>query len=198
MKRSTAPENEDSLTREQKLVIKSLQELLGVTFEVIRTPAEFPMPSKDAEWLMRCRRRDEIEKVPFLNVVWRQKGGFLWLESLVLGDTIEWIENAYDEERAASSIDIDYAGLDEQGFEAEFGSRFPLVMDRIKAYQEIAQRQSKSGAKLEIRRSGSKGILVFTLAAKVSVAGAGAESISDSLGKAVAALREAYSEIMQV
>lgn len=197
--KKVSPGDAEPLTREQRLVTETVRELLGINFEVVRTPVEFPAPSKDLEWLMRCRKRDEIEKAPFLNAIWMRKGGTLWLESLVLGDTVEWIENAYDEESAASSIDIDYAGLDEDGFRSEFGSRFPLVLERIKTYQEIAARySSSSGVHLEIRRSGSKGILVFTLAARVSTSGVSQESLVQSLGKAVTGLEAAYSEIMQV
>jgi hypothetical protein len=199
MKKQDPPDGPGELTQEQRLVTETLQSLLGVKFEVIRTPVEFPAPSRDMEWLMRCRRRDEIERAPFLNTIWRQKGGFLWLESLVLGDTVEWIENAYDEEAAASSIDIDYARLDEEGFRSEFGSRFPLVLERIRSYQEIAGRFSSGpGSGLQIRRSGSKGILVFTLAARLDSAEVEGRSGAEALKAAVDAMKGAYSEIMQV
>jgi len=194
-----ASPGEEPLTREQRLVIETVRDLLGVNFEIVNAPVEFPAPSKDLRWLMRCRKREEIERAPFLNTIWMQNDGTLWLESLVLGDTVEWIENAYDEESAATSIDIDYAGLDEEGFRSEFGSRFPLVLDRIKAYQETAARYSSSSwAHLEIRRSGSKGILVFTLAARVSTFKVKEESIVLSLRKAVNGLSAAYSEITQI
>lgn len=192
--------NEGRLTREQKLIIETMREELDVNFEVIHTPVEFPASSKDVEWLMRCRTKEQIEKSPFLNTVWKQReGGYVWLESLVLGDTVEWIENAYDEEGAAASIDIDYARLDEEGFRSEFGSRFPLVLDRIMAYQEIASRfSSESGARLEIRRSGSKGILVFTLAARTHPLGDAPAPFVQSLKNSASALAGAYAEIMQV
>jgi hypothetical protein len=182
---------------EKDFVRKALWEATDAHFEVVAPNPAFPLPVDSLEWFMRCRNKDEIERAPYLNTVWKEKSGRIWLESLALGDTIDWIELAYGEERAAASLDLDYSLFDEEWFQSDFNHRFPIVMARIRDYEGVVAAISKSRrVNLEIRRAGSKGMLLFTIAARVDrPKGAGLESLRSAIKKNASALKEAYEAI---
>jgi hypothetical protein len=182
---------------ESEFVMEKVSEATGVRFELVPPHPAFPLPVEKLDWFMRCRNKDEIAKAPYLNVVWKEKGGPIRMESLAVGDTVDWIEIAYGDEQVEESLDIDYSRMDDPAFQAEFNRKFPIVMGRIRKYQEVAARVSKeTGAKLEIRRSGSRGMLVFTVAAEVRVKkGASLRSLGTAVERGVGALKKAYDEI---
>jgi len=182
---------------EKVLVRDALLEATGASFDVVAPNPAFPLPVDSLEWFMRCRNKEEIEAAPYLNTVWKEKGGRIWMESLALGDTIDWIELAYGEERAAASLDLDYSRFDEDWFQADFNRRFPIIMARIREYEGVVAEISKTRrVRLEIRRAGSKGVLVFTIAARVDMPkGAGTESLRSAIKKNAEALKEAYKAI---
>jgi len=181
---------------EQDFVRETVSKATGVTFEVVAPHPAFPLAADSLKWFMRCRNREEIAKAPYLNAVWKEKSG-IWLESLALGDTIDWIEIAYGEEQASKSLDLDYSRFEDPTFEAEFARRFPIVMGRIREYEGVAATVSKKRkVDLEIRRAGSKGMLVFTLAARVDVPKAATlKPLGSAITKNASALKEACQEI---
>ncbi len=167
----------------------------GARFEVIKLSEENPLPIKDLEWFVRCRNAEDIKKTPYLNVVWKLRKGPIWLESLAIGDTFEWIEFAYGQEASGESLDLNYSDFQEKGFRKEFNTKYPLVDQRIRTAQFVAEQTSKKyKTHLELRSSGSKGIVVFTFAA--SVTGERPARLK-SIPAAVAALREAYQQATQ-
>jgi hypothetical protein len=182
---------------EQELTRDTILEATGVHFETVAPHPAFPLPLEKLEWFMRCRNKDEITKAPYLNAAWKEKDGEIWLESLAVGDTIDWIEIAYGEERATESLDLDYSQFDDTSFQAEFNRRFPLVLGRIKEYEKTVTEISKEkGLHLQIRRTGSRGMLVFTVAARVdSRKNASSQSLAASINKCISALKEAYEAI---
>jgi hypothetical protein len=185
---------------EQEFVKEALSKATGVHFEVVAPHPAFPLAVDKLEWFMRCRRGDEIAKAPYLNAVWKERGGRIWLESLAVGDTIDWIEMAYGEERAGDSLDLDYSRFDDPVFQAEFNRRFPIVMGRIREYEAVAAGISKRRRlTLEIRRAGSKGMLVFTIAALVvTPRSATRESLRSAIRKNVSVLKQAYDVIAKL
>jgi hypothetical protein len=188
-------------TTEQEFVKEAVSKATGVHFEVVAPHPAFPLAVGRLEWFMRCRNKDEIAKAPYLNTVWKEKGVGVWLESLAVGDTIDWIELGYGDERASESLDIDYSQFDQPTFQAEFNQKFPIVLGRIREYEEAAAAISKKRrVHLGIRRSGSKGMLVFTIAARVDVP-RGAKltpALASAIRKNVSALKEAYEQIAKL
>jgi len=182
---------------EEEFVKEVVSEETGVHFEVVPPHPAFPLPTERLEWFMRCRNKDEIAKAPYLNVVWKEKGGGIWLESLAVGDTVDWIEIAYGDERAGDSLNIDYSQFDDPAVKADFERRFPVVMGRIREYEAVAAAISKERkVRLQLRHVGSKGFLVFTVAALVvSRKGASLASLRAALTNNASALKEAYQQI---
>ena len=186
-----------SKASESEFVREAVSEATGVSFELVPPHPAFPLPVERLDWFMRCRNKDEIARAPYLNVVWKEKGGPIRMESLAVGDTVDWIEIAYGDEQVEESLDIDYSRMDDPAFQAEFNQKFPIVMGRIKKYQEVAAKVSKeTGTALTIRRTGSRGMLVFTLAAEVRVRkDASRKALESAIKKSAGALEQAYQEI---
>lgn len=185
---------------EKEFVRQTLLELTGVHFDDVESHPAFPLATQNLEWYMRCRNRDEITLSPYLNAAWKDKDGSIWLESLAIGDTIDWIELAYGDERATQSLDLDYSRLDDPEFQAEFERRYPIVLNRIRDFERIVSDVSrKHKARLEMRRAGARGMLVFTIAAKLEgPETAGQKALRSALEKNVSALREAHEAIEKV
>lgn len=185
---------------EQELVRDTVSEATGVHFEVVVPHPAFPLAVDRLEWFMRVRNREEIAKAPYLNAVWKEKRVGIWLESLAVGDTIDWIELAYGDEKAGASLDIDYSRFEDRAFQEDFEQRFPIVMARIREYEQVAAEASKkTRVRLQIRRAGSKGMLVFTVAALVQSPKRGtAGSLASALKRSVSALKEVYQRIMEL
>ena len=185
---------------EREFVRETVSKETRARFEVVAPHPAFPPAVDRLEWFMRRRDKDEIAKAPYLNAVWKEKGVGIWLESLAVGDTIDWIELAYGDERAGESLDIDYSHFDEEPFQEDFKRKFPLVLGRIREYEQAAEEVSKRRkVRLELRRAGSKGMLVFTVAARVVVRkGASQAVLGNALGKNVSALKAAYERIAKL
>jgi hypothetical protein len=187
-------------TSEQEFVREEISKATGVHFEVVPPHPAFPLAVDRLDWFMRCRNKDEIAKSPYLNAAWKERRVGIWLESLAVGDTIDWIELAYGDEKAGASLDIDYSRFEDPAFQDDFRQRFPIVMERIREYERVAAEVAKkSREKLQVRRAGSKGMLVFTLASLVTVRkGASQASLGAAIRKSAAALKEAYEQIQQL
>ena len=185
---------------EEELVRETVSEATGARFEVVPPHPAFPLAVDRLEWFMRCRNQEDIVKAPYLNAVWKEKGAGIWLESLAVGDTIDWIELAYGDEKAGESLDLDYSRFEDPSFQETFKQRFPIVMARIREYEQVAADVSKKRrVRLQIRRAGSKGMLVFTVAALVRSPKRGArESLGSAVKRSVLALREAYQQIAEL
>jgi len=185
---------------EKEFVRQEVSDATRVNFEVVAPHPAFPLAVDHLEWFMRCRNKDEIAKAPYLNAVWKERGTGIWLESLAIGDTIDWIELAYGDQRASDSLDIDYSRFEDPSFQEDFKQKFPIVMGRIREYAHAVEETSKKRkVHLEIRRAGSKGMLVFTIATVVKIPkGASQRSLGFALRKNVSALKEAYVKIARL
>jgi hypothetical protein len=197
---TSVPRRKVQKTGEQEFVRETVEKATGVHFEVVAPHPAFPLAVDRLVWFMRCRNKEEIGNAPYLNVVWKEKGEGIWLESLAVGDTVDWIELAYGEEKAGASLDIDYSRFDDPSFQQDFKQKFPIVLGRIREYEQVAADVSKKmKVRLQIRRAGSKGILVFTVAALVETPKrATMTPLGSAIKKNVEALKEAYKQIGQL
>lgn len=200
LKKTAPASRKPAKTSERELVLEAVSRATGVHFELVPPHPAFPLPVERLEWFMRCRNKEEIAMAPYLNVVWKEKKVGIWMESLAVGDTVDWIELAYGDEQAGKSLDIDYSRLDDPAFRQEFGQKFPIVSERIREYEGVAAAVSKSAkVNLEIRRAGSKGMLVFTVAALLKEKkGIGQRALGNAITKSASALKEAYEQIQKL
>jgi hypothetical protein len=185
---------------EEEFVRETLSETTGARFEVVPPHPAFPLAVDRLEWFMRVRNQEDITKAPYLNAAWKEKGVGIWLESLAVGDTVDWIEIAYGDEKAGESLDLDYSRFEDSSFQEGFRQRFPIVMDRIREYEQVAAEVSKTRrVRLQIRRAGSKGLLVFTVAALVQTPRrASLATVGSAVRKSASAMKEAYQQISEL
>ncbi len=183
--------------KEVEAVQEMLLSLTGTKFEATNVPDQLRNRSLQPKWFLKCNDMQQARVIPYLNEVWKEEEGAIWMESLPLGDTIDWIEVAYGEEAAAASIDVNYSEFGSKEFQARFGREYPLVYQRIQRYEEVADRVSRDKkAHLELRKSGSKGIVVFSFA--VRIAKVDSKTLARKIGTSLNALKEAYAQAMQV
>ena len=182
---------------EEELVRDFVSKATDARFEVVQPPPDHPLPIQNLDWFIRCRKLEDIRKTRYLNTVWKERDGPIWLESLAVGDTMSWIESAYGQESAMKSLELDYSQFSSREFQTEFQAMFPSVHGRIAAYAEAAARVSKErGVQVELRPSCSKGIAVFTLSTKIQGTGSGA--LSDEIATRVEALKDAFAAVMHL
>src|ERR1700733_5409773 len=94
---------------EVEFVMDLVSKATNARFEVVQPPPDHPLPIQNLEWFIRCRKLEDIEKTRYLNTVWKERNGSIWLESLAVGNTMSWIESAYGQEPAIKSLDLDYS-----------------------------------------------------------------------------------------
>jgi hypothetical protein len=183
--------------KSQKEFVKDLvSEATGTRFEIIQQSGEYPFPIKNLEWFVRCRNREDIERTPYLNAVWKERNGPIWLESLALGDTLEWIGSAYGDEAATESLDLNYSDFTDEKFREGFDAKYPLVNQRVQSFELIAEQISKQHkVQLELRSAGSKGIVVFTFTVRISPDGSA--SLEKNVRAGIAALKDAFQQTKQ-
>ena len=173
-----------------------ISKVTGARFEILSPPADHPLPVRDVEWFIRCRILEDIKKTPYLNSAWKERRGPVWLESLMLGDTFAWIESAYGEEAAVQSMDLNFSDFSSKESQARFANDLPLVYRRIQTYQGVIEQSAKKHkVHMELRESGSKGIVVFSILAKIQEK---ETRLDERVEKGIGAMKEAYALINQV
>jgi len=175
---------------EVETVRKAIMKLTGAEF-VIANPSELHPGYHNLDWFIQRSDLRKLREVAHINSAWKERQGPVWIESSPLGDTVDWIESAYGDEAAANSLDTDYSDFQSKAFQAEFGALYPVVLRRIQRYADIVEDISKSRrVHLELRKSGSKGIVVFTLAARIG--DVDSKTLEKKLETNIEALKEAF------
>jgi len=188
---SGAGARSNKIEAEREQVRDLVSKLTGARFEVVPAAASDSFPIKDLQWFLRCRNQEDIQRTPYLNSVWKLRDGPIWLESLAIGDTFTWIGSAYGEEVAADTLDLNFSDFGDKGVSGQLESRFPNAYRRIRSSELVAADAGKRHhVHVELRSSGSKGIVVFTIAAQISAPKA--RTLSKQVGACIEALREAY------
>jgi hypothetical protein len=171
-----------------------LSKITGAPFQVSKPHPEDPVNREKLVWFVSYRDASFVSKVPYVQRAWKSKGEII-LESTDLGDMLEWIELAYGEEAAGRSLNTDYSGLSSKELQTKFGKEYPLVYQKIRMYEGIVTEISKKrSVRVELRYSGSKGILTFTFTARLED---DPKSLETRIEANVEALKHAYGQAMK-
>jgi hypothetical protein len=167
----------------------------GVHFE-IREPNRRDLDHFGmARWFLICREVTEARRIPYVNIAWGDKGNAIWLESVEIGDSLEWIYQHYGDTGVASVKKVNLIDFPSLRAREELGDQFPKLMRRFEMYEKFLKNSSeKHGAHLEMRYQSSKERTSFRLAAKILVDNR-VQSVDGEIGRAVKALGEAYDNI---
>jgi hypothetical protein len=174
----------------------AISRLTGAKFE-LRNVSDIAPRFGHPIWFMRCREIMQANKIPYVNVLWRE-GGTIQIESLTLGNTSQWIEEIYGEEAVYPVLDMNLTDFGSQGFRKKFLKPFPSIQQRLDSYDDILKQVSKKhGTELTIRYDGGKGLAVFYLDGTVKV-GKSVRLVIENVEKVVGALRDAYEQIAEM
>jgi hypothetical protein len=173
----------------------ALFRITGMHFE-IREPDRLDLDHfGTARWFVTCREVTEARKIPYVNIAWADRDDVIWLESVEIGDTLEWIFQHYGDAGVARVKKMDLMDFPSVRAREELGNQFPKVIRRLEMYEEFLKNLSaKHGVQLEMRYQSSKETASVRLAAKITAENE-LRSVLSEIRRAVKALSEAYDNI---
>ena len=148
-----------------------------------------------ARWFAVCREVTEARETPYVRIAWADRDNAIWLESVEIGDSLDWIYQHYGDAGVARVKKMNLMDFPSLRAREELGNQFPKVMRRLEKYEEFLKNPSaKYGVQLEMRYQSSKETTSFRLAAKLA-AKDGVQSALSEIRRATEALSEAYDNI---
>jgi hypothetical protein len=100
---------------------------------------------------------------------------------------------------ADESLRLNYSSLADPEFKAELGRRFPLVLERLEQYSKaIGKVSDDTKVHLELRRSGTGGMAIFTIAARLRLENPDRKTLERGAKAAIEALKTAYSQVLKI
>lgn len=177
-----------------ELIRDVLSRLTSASFK-LTAPGSYPIARDTVKWFMWCPEIVEMRENPYLSVVWADQDN-LYLDSMPLGNTVDWIEDAYGEDAIHELLQMDFTGLSGVEIQRILEGKFPLVSPRINAYLSISRDfASESKVDLGVTFRGRRGIVTYRLRVVIGARSLDSESIVDKIMLAVKTLREAWSRI---
>ncbi|TMP99695.1 MAG: hypothetical protein E6K99_04105 [Thaumarchaeota archaeon] len=174
----------------------AISQITGVDFQ-IREPDSIDRAHVGmTRWFVVCREVLDIGKVPYVNVVWADKHDRIWLESITIGDSLEWIEQHYGDRGLVGAQKMDLTDFPKPEVLEEFANRFPKVLRHLEKYEGILREaSSKYGIHLEMRYQTSKERISLRLAATISENETSTRSQHVAIKGAVEAMKDVYDKI---
>lgn len=181
---------------EAELFKDKLSTLTAAKFQIMQPESNYPAPKQDVRWYVRCSDILDATSVGYVNVVWKDKESNIWLESIPLGNTSDWIGREYGEQGVIEARRIDLRDFANPNIREKFGKQYPVVLKRLRTYEEILTKVSlKLGVGLEMRYDVSPRIVFFRMRARINRNELNSRRRMKEVKLAVRALKEAYKEI---
>ncbi len=159
------------MAEEVKVIQKRLIELTGAQFKVVKLRRDSPVWRDKLVWLIQCSDLQRLGETGYANTVWKDPDSNVCIDTVSIGDTLEWIETEYGEQACGEAINMKFGQLTSREDRQKFGERFPTADKRLRAYEAMVERVSATrSVDIMIRREKSEGITTFYVTAKVSVA----------------------------
>jgi hypothetical protein len=154
-------------------------------------------PSSDSEkWLIIAAERSQAKLTFHARAVWKDDAGTVWVESFLLGNTIDLIELTYGEEGLIEADNLDLTEFFKPEVREEFGDRFPIVYAYLLGYEKIlAKISARRDVQLQMGYVGDVGGAVFYMEAKIERADLNFESKLETIRLSALALKEALTSI---
>ena len=160
----------------------------------ITDPGRYALQPEKVKWFFWCPEITEMREIPYLNVVWADKSGNIYLDSMPVGNTTDWVESAYGEEAARRSMDMDFADFSRA--RDEFERAFPLVGKRITEYEKTASDVStRRNLLIDIFYHGRKGRATLRLRGRIPAGDSSTGPVWDRIEATVKALKEAFDSL---
>ncbi len=128
-------------------------------------------------------------------MIWADKHDNVYLESMPIGNILEWVEQNNGEDAVRQVLQLDLTGLGTRELRSLLGRNFPTIESRLATYEDIAEKvSSRRQVKLELIWHGRKGATACRLSI-VRLNNPSRESMTTNLESALGALKEAFSKI---
>ncbi len=171
-----------------------MSEVTGVGYDISEALPDFPPPADHASWYLLGREFREPNGVAHANVVWEDRAGNVFIESMYIGNTTEWIGPAYGEKGAIAAMKIDYSDFNRA--RKTLAEKFPAVEKRLRDYESIlTDISSKRQVSLALRPAGERKVVTFFVVARVDARSLAAGKKAEIIRVNVDTLREAWNEI---
>ena len=162
----------------------------------ISDPNGYTVPRDKLNWFMWCPEIMEVRTHPYIEVIWADKQDNIYLESMPIGNILDWVEQSNGEDAVRQVLQMDLTGLGTRELRALLGRNFPTIESRLATYEDIAEKvSSRRRVKLELIWHGRKGATACRLRCIVRLNNPSRESTTTNLESALDALREAFGKM---
>jgi flagellin-specific chaperone FliS len=172
----------------------TISKVTGVEYDIREALPDFPPHADHASWYLLGREFREPKGIPYASTIWEDLDGRVYLESMYVGNTTEWIGPAYGEAGIIKGLKIDYSNFDRA--KEVLAEMFPLVKKRLDRYETIfTNTSSKYQVNLSLRCAGDMGGATFFIVAKIEGKDLTSEKKVETIKQNVEALKEAWREL---
>ena len=173
-----------------------MSKITGVSYNIRESLPDFPPPADHASWYLLGSEFRGPRGTAHAQILWEDKNGRVFIQSMYVGNTTEWIGPIYGEEGAIAAMKIDYSDFNRA--RNTLAERFPAVEKRLREYESIlADISSKRQVSLNLRRAGERGVVTFFVVAKIEPRNLTADKKAEILRLNADALKEAWNKIIQ-
>jgi len=184
---------------EAEAISEFLTKRMKIKFEQTKPVERYP-PAERLDWVVRYTDGADVKISPYFNMIWADKEtGAINLESVELGSSYTWVEDAYGEKGAIALSKMNLANFANGDTRELFGKRFPRVRKRLEAYERIiADVSSKTSVPMRIvYEELSERIVEFRIGAIVDARGVNLDSKKSRIEAAIAALKVSFDKIRE-
>lgn len=176
----------------------SLREIVsaatGSTYDIREALPQFPPADNHASWYLLGRELAGPANTLPAHTVWEDGTGRIFIRSIYLGNTTEWIGEVYGQTGATAAIRLDYS--DFTAARKALVEKFPIVERRVGRYEGIlATISTKHHVALSLLCIGEKGLATFYVVAKIETTRPTEKEKTEMIRLNVEALREAWREL---
>ncbi len=130
------------MAQEVKVGQKKLIELTGARFKVVKPRRDSPVWRDKLVWLIQSSDLQRLGETSYANTIWKDTDGIVSIDTVSIGDTLEWIETEYGEQACGEAIKMKFGQLTNGEDRQKFAERFPNADKRLRAYEAIVERVS--------------------------------------------------------
>ena len=170
-----------------------MMEATGARYEIREVLPEQPAASHREPWYLLEGEFRGPRGTGHASVVW-QNDSDIFIQSMYIGNTVEWIAPIYGEKGAIEASRVDYSDFPRA--RTILAEKFPEFEERLLAYERIVREISgKQKAVLSIQPVGERRVVTFLLLGQVHTRGLTAAEKLRAVKQTVEALKAAWNEI---
>ncbi len=182
--------------KELQLVREEMNKLTGATFDEQQPVKGFRPDGERLQWYLRCPYLEQVDQMYHANSIWKSSDGRICIQSMSLGNYLDWVERDYGEEGGIKAMGIDFAGFNHEDTKKLLAKEFPLVELRIAEYQRIAIDSSKnSGIPLRLSFDAKRNNVYYYLYGEFDARNQSLQSRLDKIAVCVKTLQRSVERI---